>query len=64
MGELTPPAIAARWRGVVEEVQRSGQGRPGSLAGLERLIGQDIGALTPASCAELAVRGGGDWFAD
>ncbi|MBK1662666.1 hypothetical protein, partial [Paracraurococcus ruber] len=56
--------LAARWRGVAEELQRHAQGRPGTLAALERLVAQDLPALTPAACADLAARNGGDWFAE
>ncbi|MFC7538659.1 hypothetical protein ACFQU2_03295 [Siccirubricoccus deserti] len=47
LGEPRLPAIAARWRGLAEELQRASQGRAGSLAGLERMIGQDLAAVTP-----------------
>ncbi|GGC47329.1 hypothetical protein GCM10011504_27200 [Siccirubricoccus deserti] len=64
LGEPRLPAIAARWRGLAEELQRASQGRAGSLAGLERMIGQDLAAVTPGNCADLPARGGGDWFTD
>jgi type VI secretion system protein ImpL len=64
LGGSRPPAIAARWLGLSEELQRAGQGRAGSLAGLERMIGQDLAAVTPGNCADLPLRGGGDWFTE
>ncbi len=60
----TPPAIAERWRAVIAELDRASQGRPGSLAALERLIGEEIPAITAEACADLAARGGGDWFVE
>jgi len=64
LGGVRPPAIAARWRALGDELQRDGRGRPGSLAGLERMIGQELPSLTRNSCVEMTVRGGGDWFAE